>query len=117
MTATNQGMTTKDKAIFVLVALALGAAIGLFIFRDPLAAKKTDEIVKETVEETKQFEEAVKEHAVETVTRTVIIREQIANQVGALDADGLANAMVHEIMLWRGTSADYPQARPSGIRN
>jgi hypothetical protein len=79
-------------------------------------AAKTEQIVESIEEANDRFDKDVAEHKTITETKVVVVRERVENEVAALDPDGLANAMVYEIMLWRGTSADSPEARSGGVR-
>jgi hypothetical protein len=79
-------------------------------------AAKTEQIVESIEEANAQFGKDVTEHKTTTETKVMVIRERVENEVAALDPDGLANAMVYEIMLWRGASADMPETRSSGVR-
>jgi hypothetical protein len=61
------------------------------------------------------FESEVKSHASETITRTVIIREQVVAEVRALDGDGLSRLAIAEIELFRARAGDSSSPRPAWV--
>ena len=108
------------KAVFA--GLILGVLCGLiywFLTYVPPdirhETEETDDIVTSLDIRTNEFTSEIQEHRQQVIERTVMIRETIQAEIGALDADGLALAALAEIELWRGSSGDHPPPRPSGV--
>jgi hypothetical protein len=108
----------------VLVAALVAGIILVFAYmfitgKMPSEAKReiahTNEIITDAETRTDGFTEEIQEHRRQVTERTVIIREKVQADIGALDADGLARAAIYEIELWRGGSGDNPSARPPGM--
>jgi hypothetical protein len=100
-----------------LVCLILGVASYTYIYGERQSAGreagKTDPLVVSMDGAITNFESEVKSHAVETVTRTVIIRERVAAEVRAMPADALVDGVIYELELFRrGASEDRVAACP-----
>ncbi|MDR2395848.1 MAG: hypothetical protein LBD57_04545 [Endomicrobium sp.] len=115
MTNQTQKLSTKTKIIIAISGLLLGAAIAMYIFTDPSTTKFTDHVIEEIKEENMTYQEEVKQIEERVIRETRIVREQVQQNISALDPDALANTMVHEIMLWRGASSDQSQARSTWL--
>ena len=112
---------SKASRYVVVFAVIVGAiaAFAYYWFTPPAVrreTKETGQTVSTLENSNERFEGNVVEHAEKTETKVVVVRERVQKEVAALDPDGLANAMVHEIMLWRGTSADSAETRSGRIR-
>jgi uncharacterized protein YoxC len=113
-------MSKAIKYVIVLAVCAGMIAALAYCYITPAAVRqeteKTEQAVDALDETNERFEREVVEHTEETETKVVVVRERVKKKIAALDPDGLANAMVHEIMLWRGTYADSPETHSGGIR-
>jgi uncharacterized membrane protein len=111
--------TVKKVAFWAFIAGALcGLAYWFLTYVPPEVAdrmERTDETITEAETRTDEFAAKVREHREQVIERTVVIREKVQAEVGALDADGLALAALSEIGLWRGSSGDSPPTRSSGV--
>jgi hypothetical protein len=98
-------------AFVALVCLILGVAAYIHINGGPPSVVnktvKSDSLVVSMDGAVTNFESEVKTHAAETITRTIIIRERVVAEVGAMPPDALVDGVIYELELFRrGTSED-----------
>ena len=71
--------------------------------------------VREIGAEVESYNERVQEHEKQTVNRVVIIRENVAAEIYALSADGLASAALDEIGIWCGYAGRSSDTGTAGV--
>jgi hypothetical protein len=111
--------TVKKVALAGFVAGVALAAIYYFITYAPPGGgpdvERADGTIASADMRTEEFVTGIQEHQQQVIERTVVIREKVRAEIGALDPDGLASAALAEIELWRGGSGDNTAARSSGV--
>jgi hypothetical protein len=113
---TTTTVSTRTKIILAIAGLLIGAAAGLFVFKDSLSVKRTDDIVKEGHENMDNFESEVKQSEAQIIRETTIIREKVAAEARDLPPDDLVGGVLYELEDFRrGTSGDSASQSAAGM--
>lgn len=109
-------MSRKLAVILGIAALLLGVICYIWLQRpesvEPGEVKKQIVHIEETAQE---FTQATAEHRDETKRKVVVIREEVRQEISALDADGLALAALEEIELFRRSAGGGADPRAAGL--